>query len=91
MYKENVAQFARLARVVWHVNDTNKTEEEVALAGIEALADFIKEMGLPTTLKEMDIDGIDMLRKVADTCNLTAGCAKKFERDEIFEILQECL
>ena len=48
-------------------------------------------MGLPATLKEINIDDVEMLRKVADTCNLTAGCAKKFERDEIFEILKECL
>lgn len=64
MYKEGLVQFARLARVVWHVNDKNKTEEEVALAGIESLADFIKEMGLPSTLKEMNIDDVEMLRKV---------------------------
>ena len=91
MYKEGLAQFTRLARVVWHIDDTNKTDEEVALAGIEALESFIKEMGLPTTLKEMNIDDVEMLRKVADTCNLTAGCCKKFERDEIFELLKECL
>ena len=91
MYKESVPQFARLAREVWHVDETNKTEEEIALAGIDALADFIKEMGLPTTLKEMNIDDADMLRKVADTSILTPGCCKKFERDEIFEILKECL
>lgn len=27
---------------------------------------------------------------VADTAVLTAGCAKKLERDEIFQILAEC-
>lgn len=91
MYKESIPQFARLARKVWHVEDQNKSEEEVALAGIDALADFIKEMGLPGTLKEMNIDDEEMLRKVADTSVLTAGCCKKFERDEIFEILKECL
>lgn len=69
----------------------DKTAEEIALAGIDALTNFIKEMGLPATLKEINIDDVEMLRKVADTCNLTAGCAKKFERDEIFEILKECL
>ena len=91
MYKESIPQFARLARKVWHVDETNKTEEEIALAGIDALADFIKEMGLPGTLKEMNIDDEEMLRKVADTSVLTAGCCKKFERDEIFGILKECL
>ena len=91
MYKESIPQFARLARKVWHVEDQDKSEEEVALAGIEALGSFIKEMGLPTTLREMHIEDVDMLRKVADTSVLTTGCCKKFERDEIFEILKECL
>ena len=40
---------AKLAKEVWKVDDTNKTKEEVVLEGIEALADFIKEMGLPTS------------------------------------------
>ena len=91
MYKEGLEQFVRLAKEVWHVDPADKTAEEIALAGIDALTNFIKEMGLPATLKEINIDDVEMLRKVADTCNLTAGCAKKFERDEIFEILKECL
>lgn len=91
MYKESLSQFARLARVVWHVDDHNQSEEEVALAGINALAEFIKEVGLPTTLGQMNISDVDMLRKVANTCNLTAGCCKKFDREEIYELLKECL
>lgn len=91
MYKEAVDQFARLARVVWQVDATNKSDEEVALEGIECLASFIKEMGLPTTLTEMGITDLDILRSVADTCNLTVGCCKKFEREEIFNIIKECL
>lgn len=91
MYKENVTQFARLAKEVWHVDINNKTDEEIALEGIEALASFIQEMELPTTLTQMGITDEHILRSVADTCNLTAGCAKKFEREEIFEILKECL
>ena len=33
-----------------------KRDEELALAGIDALAAFIKELGLPTTLKELGAD-----------------------------------
>ena len=91
MYKEGMKQFARLAKEVWHVDTNNKTDEEMALEGIEALASFIQEMGLPTTLTQMGNNDENILRSVADTCNLTAGCAKKFEREEIFEILKECL
>ena len=91
MYKEGLNQFVRLAKEVWHVDSVDKTAEDIALAGIEALASFIKDMELPTTLTEMKITDENILRNVADTCNLTAGCVKKFERDEIFEILKECL
>lgn len=79
---------AKLAKEVWKVDDTNKTKEEVALEGIEALADFIKEMGLPTSFTQMNITDEIILRAVADTCNISKGCAKQFECDEI---LKECL
>lgn len=79
---------AKLAKDVWKVDDTNKTKEEVALDGIEALADFIKEMGLPTSFTQMNITDETVLREVANTWNISKGCAKQFERDEI---LKECL
>lgn len=91
IYEAGVSKFARFAKEVWHVDDTNLTEKETSLKGIEALADFIKEIGLPTTLTQMNITDVDMLKKVADSSNITAGCCKQLSHDEIFEILKECL
>ena len=91
IYKEGLSKFARYAKVVWGIDDTNLTMEETAVKGIEALAAFIKEIGLPTTLTEMNITDVDMLRKVADSSNITLGCCKQLTHDEIFEILKECL
>ncbi|URZ16646.1 iron-containing alcohol dehydrogenase [Clostridium felsineum] len=91
MAPSGTKQFARLAREVWNVDEAGKSEEEIALAGVDALAAFIKEIGLPTTLSKMSITDEGILRSVANTCNLTAGCCKKFERDEIFEILKESM
>lgn len=91
IYEAGVSKFARFAKEVWHVDDTNLTEKETALKGIEALADFIKEIGLPTTLTQMNITDVDMLKKVADSSNITAGCCKQLSHDEIFGILKECL
>lgn len=90
MYQDSVKQFARLAEKVWEIKIEEKTPEELALAGIEALAEFVKEIGLPSTLTEMGITDKSVLKKVADTCNLTAGCCKKFSREEILQILEEC-
>ncbi|MDD6588398.1 MAG: NADH-dependent alcohol dehydrogenase, partial [Anaerobutyricum hallii] len=64
---------------------------EIAEKSIDCLAHFIKEMGLPTTFKDMHITDKSILRKVADTCNIMPGCAKQFSRDELYNILLECL
>ena len=49
-----------------------------------------KEIGLPSFFTEMGLTDKNVLQKVADTCNLTAGCCKKFTREEILQILEEC-
>ncbi len=90
MYKDGVKQFARMAEKVWEISAEGKSQEELAEEGIQALADFIQEIGLPSTLTEMGITDKSVLKKVADTCNLTAGCCKKFSREEVLEILEEC-
>ena len=83
------AQFGRWAREVWGV--VEKDDLAAAMAGIDALAAFTAEMGLPTTFSELGGDASDeTLRAVADTCLLTPGCAKQLSRDEIFQILTEC-
>ncbi|MCM1246683.1 MAG: iron-containing alcohol dehydrogenase [Roseburia sp.] len=90
MYKDGVKQFARLAEKVWEIPSEGKTEEELAEAGVNALADFVKEIGMPTTFTEMGLTDKSVLKKVANTCNLTAGCCKKLFREEVLDILEEC-
>ena len=86
---EAPAQFARWAREVWGVAE--KDDLAAAMAGIDALAAFTAEMGLPTTFSELGGDASDeTLRAVADTCLLMPGCAKQLSRDEVFQILTEC-
>lgn len=90
MYKDGVEQFARMAEQVWGIPSDGKTPEELAEAGIRALTEFIQEIGLPSTFTEMGLTDKSVLKKVADTCNLTAGCCKKLTREEVLEILEEC-
>lgn len=90
MYQDGADQFARFAKNVWGISEEGKTKEELAEAGVQALADFIKEIELPSTFTEMGITDKSVLKNVADTCNITAGCCKKLSREEIFEILEEC-
>lgn len=53
IYRHAIPKFARFARNVWGVSGEGQTEEQVAAAGVEALAGFIKECGLPTKLGEL--------------------------------------
>lgn len=89
IYKSNTEHFARFAQNVWNVAP-NGNAEEIALAGINALADFIREIGLPTTFGQLGISENTDLRAVADSTVITAGCCKKLSRDEIYAILEEC-
>ena len=89
IYKSGAARFARYARNVWNITPRG-SDEETALAGIEALAAFIREIGLPTTFAELGIPADTDLRAVADSTVLTPGCCKKLTHDELYEILKEC-
>ena len=89
-YGNSIDKFAGFASNVWQIPSEGKTQQELAEEGIEALADFIHEIGMPSTFTEMGIKDKTVLKKVADTCNLTAGCCKKLSREEILEILEEC-
>lgn len=90
IYKDGVDRFSRFAKNVWNVAG-NESTEDTALAGIKALADFIKEVGLPSTFTEMGIPKDTDFKAIADSTNITAGCCKKLSHEEIYEILQECM
>ena len=90
IYKSGTARFTRWAQNVWDIAPKD-SDEETAAAGIDALASFIKEIGLPTSFAELGIPADTDFRAVADSTNITAGCCKKLTHDEIYEILQECL
>ena len=90
MMPEANHQFARLAVEVWGIEPAGKTEAELATDFVDALADFIREIGLPTTFAEMNIPADTDYKAIADSTVLTGGCAKKFTREELLEVLLEC-
>lgn len=67
---------------------------DTARAGVEALADFIKACGLPTKMSELKSKveiTLEILRNVADTCNVIKCGPRELSRDEIYDILMECM
>ncbi len=84
--KDAEGKFRRFGREVFGA-DTPET-------GVEALADFIKECGLPTKMGELKSKveiTPEILRNVADTCNVIKCNPRELSRDEIYDILMECM
>lgn len=91
-YKSAVPKFAKFARTVWGVSEAD--DEKAAQAGIQTLAGFIQECGLPTKLSQLHSKTEitpELLRQVADSTNLLPNGYKQFTHDEIYEILMECI
>lgn len=84
--KDAPEKFARLAKEVFGA--------DTAEAGVENLEAFIRECGLPTKMSELKSTveiTPEVLRQVADTCDIIKCNPRELGRDEIYEILLECL
>ncbi|MEE0733405.1 MAG: iron-containing alcohol dehydrogenase [Acutalibacteraceae bacterium] len=84
--KDAEEKFSRFAKEVFG--------EDTAEKGLDSLTAFIKECGLPTKLGELKSKAEitpKVLRQVADTCNIIKCNPRKLSREEIYEILCECL
>ena len=87
IYKFGLDKFVRFAKEVWKVDDTGKTKEETALAGIDAMEDFMKECGIVTSIKELGATE-EMLPLIADSTILCGGY-KVLTAEEVLEVLKE--
>lgn len=83
-----IPRFCRFAVNVFGVDPTGRTAEELSNAGIDALAAFIRESGMATTLKELGA-AREQLGAIADS-TLLCGSYKKLTRDDVFAVLNAC-
>lgn len=90
IYKDGLKKFARFAANVWHVPEEGRSEEELAERGIEKLTEFIHEIGLPVTLRELGVRDKSVLKKVAGSSHYSMGGYRKLNSEEILDILTEC-
>ena len=81
-------QFVRFAQKVWKVDTTGMTKEQAAMAGIDKLAEFIRELGLPTTLRELGVTSPEMAAEIANS-TYPGGGYKKLDTADIQEILKQ--
>lgn len=87
---ECLHRFVRYARNVMGVT-LEGTDEEVAEAGIRAMEDFYRSIGMPVNLKELGIHPTDaQIEDMAEGCMIAAGTgtgsAKKLNREDAVRI-----
>ena len=88
IYKYGLHRFVRYAQNIWHVAPEDKTDEQIALEGIQALGDFIAEMGIPQTLREVGATE-EMLPLIAES-TVKCGGYHVPTTGEVLEILKAC-
>ena len=93
IYRDGLAKFVSFAENVWGLDKKDYEDDEaLALAGVEALADFIREAGLPCTLRELGFGDREkeLLPEIAESCFISGGSFRQMTHDEILEIYNEC-
>jgi alcohol dehydrogenase len=88
----NPKRFAQMATKVFGVSEQAKTEEEVALEGINALASFWQSIGAPKSLADFKIDDTQFEAIVEHTMiNGPFGNFSKLQREDVMDILKASL
>lgn len=64
VYKTNVKRFSQFARRVWDIVESD--DEKASIMGIEAMSNYFKSIGMPTTLREFGIPNV--ADRLADLC-----------------------
>ena len=83
-------KFARFARTVWDIEAGNRSERELAEAGIEALEAWIREIGAATEITSLGVTE-DMLEGIADATFIMPGGYKRLTHAEVVEVLRASL
>ena len=83
-------KFKRFAVNVWDVDPAGKTDEQIALEGLEAMERWMRELGLVMRLSELGATE-EMINGIADGTIVLPGGYKVLTRDEIISILKESM
>jgi alcohol dehydrogenase YqhD (iron-dependent ADH family) len=85
-----VEKFARFARAVWNVDDSGKSEREVAEAGLEAMSEWMDQIGVVKSARELGLTEENIPDAVKATFILDGGY-HKLTTEEVEQIFRESL
>lgn len=92
VYGEKVERFVQFATRVWGIDPAGKSDDEIAIAGIQATRAYFTRIGAPATLGELGIGG-DQLDRMADEAVQFGpiGSFKKLGKADVLRILEMSL
>lgn len=86
--KFGLDKFVRFAKNVWNIDTSAMSDADAAEAGICKLAEFIKMLKLPSTLRELGATE-EMLPLIAKS-TIPGGGYKSMDAEDILKVLKEC-
>lgn len=84
-----LAKFVRFAKNVWDIETSDKTDQEIALAGLEAMEQWMHELGLVMNITDLGANK-DMLDDLVNGTLINAGGYRRLSKDEVKYIFLEC-
>ena len=85
-----LAKFARFARSVWDIDTNAMTERQAAEAGLNAMENWMKEIGVVMHSSELGVTE-DNIEGIADATFLLDGGYKALSREDVIDILRQSL
>ena len=83
-------KFRRFAVEVWGVEEKGKTDEQIASDGLDAMAEWMRTIGVTMSLSELGVTD-DMIEGIADATFILDGGYKILTHDEVVAILRDSL
>ncbi len=83
-------KFARFAEQVWGISPDGMTDEQLAEAGLSAMEDWMKELGLVMRISELGVTE-DMIEGIADATLILNGGYNAPDREGVVKILKESM
>lgn len=85
-----LAKFVRFAENVWEIDPKGKSDKEIALAGLDAMEEWMRELGLAMSLSEIGVTE-DMIEDIVNGTFIMEGGYKVLTKDEVREIIKQSM
>ncbi len=80
----------RFAKNVWDISGDGLTDEQLAEKGLQALKDWMLEIGLPLTISELGATD-DMITGITETTVIYPAGYLNLSKEDVTEILKESM